>query len=406
MGIYSEYLDRKFTDFDDLSRERKLQLQRISTIRGRDVLVIGANLHNPGRAPIGIAPADILPISDQLGNLHGNAVDVILETPGGSGEAAEDIVRLIRGRYESMAVIIPGTAKSAGTIIAMAGDEILMDASSALGPIDAQIMWQGKVFSADALLQGMNRIKDEVVRTNSLNRAYVPMLQNISPGELQHAQNALDFAQELVRDWLARYKFKDWATHTSTGASVTDDEKRERAAQIAAQLCDHGRWKTHGRSIHLDDLHAMRLRVTDFSQQPDLADAIRRYFVLLRMTFESTVYKLFETPTSQILKLQTPEGGVSEPEGIRGLGTPKVVEVGMTCKQCKTESRIQANFAEGIPLKAGRIPFPGNNKVQCPGCGTEHDLTLLRRQLEAQAKGRVITPMAPAEGGQIGPIQV
>jgi ClpP class serine protease len=40
----------------------------------------------------------------------------------------------------------------------MAADEILMDAASALGPIDAQIFWQGKVFSADALLEGFEKM--------------------------------------------------------------------------------------------------------------------------------------------------------------------------------------------------------------------------------------------------------
>ena len=61
-----------------------------------------------------------------------NAIDLVLETPGGSGEAAEDVVRLVRRRFKSMGVIVPGTAKSAGTILAMAGDEIPMSYESAL----------------------------------------------------------------------------------------------------------------------------------------------------------------------------------------------------------------------------------------------------------------------------------
>ena len=39
---------------------------------------------------------DLLPISDQLANLKGTKLDLILETPGGAGEVAEDIVRMIR----------------------------------------------------------------------------------------------------------------------------------------------------------------------------------------------------------------------------------------------------------------------------------------------------------------------
>ena len=46
MGIYTEYLD-KFGGgpFDALTAERKKQLQRISDLRGRDVLVFAADIN-------------------------------------------------------------------------------------------------------------------------------------------------------------------------------------------------------------------------------------------------------------------------------------------------------------------------------------------------------------------------
>lgn len=146
---------------------------------------------------------------------------------------------------------IPGYAKSAGTIIAMAGDEILMDQASALGPIDAQLAWQGKIFSADALLEGMEKIKREVTETGALNRAYIPILQGISPGELQSAENALKFAETLVADWLAKYKFKNWTKHSSSEKPVTDEEKKQKAQEIAEK---------NARSIKIQDLRDMGLQ--------------------------------------------------------------------------------------------------------------------------------------------------
>src|SRR5437016_1422113 len=68
---------------------------------------------------------------------------------------------------------------------------------------------QGKVFSADALIDGFEQIKKEVAK-EGLNRAYIPILQGISPGELQSAKNAKSFAEVLVRQWLAEYKFRKW----------------------------------------------------------------------------------------------------------------------------------------------------------------------------------------------------
>ena len=163
MGIYAEYLDKGFNSAD-LNRERKKQLGRIAELRQRRVLVIAADVQN---RLAGLSHEDLLAIGDQLSNVGGgDAIDLILETPGGSGEAAEDIVRLIRENFLSMGVIVPGTAKSAGTILAMAGDEILMNDESALGPIDAQILQKGKLFSAHALLQGMDQSKQEIQETN------------------------------------------------------------------------------------------------------------------------------------------------------------------------------------------------------------------------------------------------
>lgn len=79
MGTYEKYLKR-FKSFDEISQERKNMLDKISEIRDRDVLVIASDLSN-NRAPITIEYSDLLPIQDQLENLVGNAIDVILETP-------------------------------------------------------------------------------------------------------------------------------------------------------------------------------------------------------------------------------------------------------------------------------------------------------------------------------------
>lgn len=383
MGYYTEYLDKGFTA-QELGDERKRQLKRISELRGRDVLVFAADIDKASTPPalLSIGYSDLVPFHDQLSNLSGSKLDFILETGGGSGEVAEDIVRTLHDKYSEVAVVIPGWAKSAGTIIAMAGDEILMEQASALGPIDAQLSWQGKVFSADALIEGMEKIKREVELTGTLNRAYIPMLQALSPGELQSAENALKFAKRLVTDWLARYKFKNWNTHSSTGACVTPEEKKSRAEEVATALCDHRTWLTHGRSIKLSDLEGMRLRITDYSQQPELADAIRRYHTLLQITFDSTnIYKVFETPNSQIIRFVAP-----------AVPPPKDADCAILqveCTKCHAISKVQANLKK-VPLEEGHHAFPADNRFLCPVCGAEIDLADARRQIEVQSKRSLV----------------
>ncbi|WP_437828180.1 SDH family Clp fold serine proteinase [Sorangium sp. So ce1153] len=383
MGVYSEYLSRGL-DFRGVEAERKAQLQRIAQLRGgRDVLVIAADI-SKSTAPIAIDYSDLLPTNDQLSNLGGKDIDIILETPGGSGPVVEDIVRLVRGRYASMAVVVPGWAKSAGTIMAMAADEILMEPVSALGPIDAQITWQGKQFSAEALIEGVKKIKEETASLGQLNKAYIPILQGISPGELENANNALEFAKILVEQWLADYKFRAWTRHSSSGREVTSQERRARAREIAERLCNHKDWRTHSRSIKIDDLRAMRLLITDYSTVPELADAIRRYHALLQVTFSFGVYKLFETSSSQIYRIQAEQPAVAKPAA----GNVAVMDV--TCGRCGAVTKLQANLGVPSPLRPGLIAFPADNKFECGSCKAVTDLSAQRAEIESQLGKRVV----------------
>jgi hypothetical protein len=390
MGIYSKYLETNIgSDFAALTQERKKQLRRISELRKRSVLVMAADMAKPlpGGVTNAITFEDRLPFNDQIENLDGTAIDLILETPGGSGEIAEEIVRRIREKFESFAVVIPGWAKSAGTIIAMGADEILMGPDSALGPIDAQITWQGKQFSAGALLEAFDKIKKEVEATGQLNRAYLPLLQGLSPGELEHARNALGFSTSLATKWLAQYKFRNWKTH-SDGQEVTDAERGARAMEVATALCDHSRWLSHGRSIRIPDLTELRLKVTDYSVIPELGAAIASYYSLLQMSFATNLYKIYETVDSQVLKFVQPQ--IQEAPAPGKLQAADHVIVELVCRNCGTSQKLQANFVQGVTLQAGTVPFPKNNVQKCPKCGVDGNVGQLRLQLEAQARRKIV----------------
>lgn len=384
MGVYSDYLDKQFS-FEELSGERKRQLQRISNIRKRDVIVYASKISS--NAPNSIDYSDVLPFSDQLSNLNSDDIDIIIETPGGLAEVVEDLVKLVRSKHHNIGIIVPGTAKSAGTIFAMAADEILMGDLSALGPIDAQIVSSGKRFSADAFLEGLNKIRKEATCKKVLELAYIPMLQNLSPGEIQHCENAQKFSKSLVTNWLKEYKFKDWDIHETSRIPVTMEDKAERAEEIASMLCNHGHWLTHGRSIKRQDLQDMKLAITDYTQDSELNDAITRYYALLQMSFETNIYKIYETPQSQIYRSisQTPPVGGNM---LQNLPNPLLAD--FECGKCKSKNKIQINFGEHFPLVDGAIAFPKDNLFKCPTCGAESDVLGLRQQLEAQTKKTIV----------------
>ena len=67
-------------------------------------------------------------------------IDLILHTPGGMVLAAMQIARALNAHPSKVTVHVPVYAMSGGTLIALAADEIVMDAFSVLGPIDPQIV--------------------------------------------------------------------------------------------------------------------------------------------------------------------------------------------------------------------------------------------------------------------------
>lgn len=393
MGIYSDYLSMNM-QFDALTKERKKMLARISQLRGnRNIMVYAAAVTK--RGDIAIDESDLIPFTDSVSSLDPNkGLDIILETPGGSAETVEKIVRNLRQKFSNIAVIVPRMAMSAGTIFAMAANEILMGELSSLGPIDAQIPFNGRYLPAAAILDGVKEIMDEVVDNGGkLNPAYIPILQNINPGVLKDCQTAQEFSQTLVRQWLKEYKFSDWNIHKHSKNNVTEQEKEEKAKEIAEELCAHSKWLTHGRSIGIKELTEIGLEINDYRKNPDLNDAISRYFILLTMTFDQTaIYKIYETPTSQVIKqnVQT----VPMPLPTRRMQNVKNVkdmaQVEYQCPKCKMPMKIQANLRNGIPLLKGFLKFPQNNKILCSNCGLESDISMIRMQIESQTGQKII----------------
>jgi len=66
-------------------------------------------------------------------------IDLVLHTPGGLVLAAEQIARAIKRHPAKTTVFVPHYAMSGGTLVALAADEIVMDPSAVLGPVDPQL---------------------------------------------------------------------------------------------------------------------------------------------------------------------------------------------------------------------------------------------------------------------------
>lgn len=389
MAYFSEYLQKGIANnFDLLTLERKKQLKEIKNLRGgnRDIFVYASDLNK--NAPTSICYDDILYFCDQLPVSKNKAIDIILETPGGIAEVVEDLVRIIRTKYDDVAIIVPGYAKSAGTIFAMSADEILMGISSALGPIDAQIINpNGKIFSAGAFLNGLEKIKEETRRDKKLELAYIPILQNISPGEIETCENGQQFSQKLVFEWLHKYKFKNWTKHFKSGKEVTDEEKINTAKEIASKLCDNSQWKTHGKSLSIEDLEKIGLKITNYSLNKKLEEKILRYYTLLRMSFEiSSIYKIFENENTQVYKMIPIANNINTPD----FESIENVVLDVNCPKCNEIHSIVASFGNILEENKDKIVFPSNNVIFCRKCHNKINLAKFRIDIERQFNKKIV----------------
>ena len=207
---------------------------------------------------------------------------VILDTPGGVVEVAERIARIFRKYYEEVKFLVPDRALSAGTVLVMSGDAILMDYHSVLGPIDPQVERDGKLVPALSYLAQFEALREKSV-DGDLTTADAILLEKLDLAELHQFELARELSVTLLKQWLTQYKFKDWTVTETRQITVTPEMKEERAASIARELGNHERWHTHGRGIDMKTLDEdLNLRIDDLSEEPGFRDLVWDYFWFLK----------------------------------------------------------------------------------------------------------------------------
>lgn len=241
----------------------------------------------------------LLRIIEELANDDNkkDKIYIILTTGGGSATVVERIVNILRHHYIEVNFIIPDFAYSAGTIFCMSGDNILMDYFSVLGPIDPQVRnKEGNMVPALGYLDKINELIEKAHK-NTLSNAEFIILKDFDLAELRSYQQAKDLTIDLLEKWLVKYKFKNWSTHRTDpakiGQEVTEDEKIQRAKEIADALSDNKRWKFHGRPINIEALKDLRLEIEDYSSKTETRKLIRDYSELVYDYANNKNYNIF-----------------------------------------------------------------------------------------------------------------
>lgn len=223
-----------------------------------------------------ISKLDIPPFVDLLHDVEeGDDLDLMLETPGGDIDQAERIVLLCRktiGKEAVFRAVVPDSAKSAGTLIAVAADRIIMGYPSELGPIDPQIEivtasgeWMGR--PAQSFLDGLQEIIDKT-GGGDLSAAYFPLLDKLDPALIDFCSKAIRRSEQFAKQFLQQYMLKDHP---------------QKAAAVARKLINVKSFLTHGAVIDAERAQKMGLTVDLLLPSDDLWQAYWRLYCDMRV---------------------------------------------------------------------------------------------------------------------------
>lgn len=236
---------------------------------------------------------DTVPFVDLLHNVPaGHDVDLLLHTGGGDIDAAEKLITMLRNRVgtATLRVIVPDYAKSAGTLMVLAADWVVMSDASELGPIDPQIIL------ADA---NGNRIRHPVqahldayeehtkaLQKDPNNVAAQIMLGKMDPAIVKLFQAAKERARQIAEALLKRGMFRNGGNWS----------------QAVSELLDTKRWQSHAQMISHEDAADpnIGLNVTYLSPASDQWQAYWQLYCLQRLAVGDK-QKLYESDYASLI---------------------------------------------------------------------------------------------------------
>ncbi len=273
---------------EGLDKVRRDKLAELAKITGRPNILYAVEMFNGKKAQaaggdISINLADRDGFFEVLRGITGDNLDVIIHSPGGSPDATESIVKLLRSRFKNIRFIIPNIAKSAATMLAMSGNEIIVGEYAELGPTDPQMILNGKASPAHAILKQFEKAKEELGKNKDAITAWLPILQQYGPSLLAECKNWLALTEKLVKQWLADYMLKG-------------KTRAKQKASIASKFLAGDKHLSHGRSIDIDELKKRSIDIKKGSEcSPSLEEIIQDINYAITFTFSTTgTFKMFE----------------------------------------------------------------------------------------------------------------
>ena len=209
------------------------------------------------------------------------------------GESAEKLVRMMRSKVgeAQFQIIVPESAKSAGTLMVLGADCVVMSDMSELGPIDPQMVFaDSSGFRRWQSVQNYLEAYDEhtnATNQNPNNVAAQIMLGKIDPTIVKLCQAVKDRARQCAEDLLKRGMFRE----------------RGNWSQTVVELLDTRRWLSHSQMISWEDAQhpdTIGLVVEHLDQQSEAWQEYWQLYCLQRLSINNN-QKLYESDYASLV---------------------------------------------------------------------------------------------------------
>jgi ATP-dependent protease ClpP protease subunit len=197
---------------ENVLNEAILNLEKV---RGSKVVVYITGDKNPEQIFNTQIASDILPYFKNVLKGIGNVrkITLALYTNGGQLETPWPLVNSIRENCEEFEVVVLSKALSAGTLISIGADRIVMDKYTYLSPIDPAANIQDgnkqvKHFEIEDIIGYIDFVKEKIGITeqNSLCEIMKDLTREINPTMLGSANRTHSLVRRLARNLLSEHK--------------------------------------------------------------------------------------------------------------------------------------------------------------------------------------------------------
>jgi hypothetical protein len=185
---------------------------------------------------------------------------LLVNSPGGSVQSSYKIARALRKTFKEIIVFVPHIAASGGTLLALAGNKIVMGMMSQLSPLDPQAKVEDGAVSANSVVdahQFVTRLFDDV-SVEDAPYSYKALADKCDGVDIRDALASLSLMEEYIREILEECGYS-----------------KEECKKISHSIVRG--FKTHDEVINIDKAKKLGLNVVDHTDFMDEWNLFREW---------------------------------------------------------------------------------------------------------------------------------